>query len=69
MKREIKSYKRNTMKRILFSTLLLAWLLPMTMQGQVRRKIIDNGGSRPQPPVTVQADGMPTASVTFTATK
>lgn len=30
---------------------------------------VNNGGSRPQPPVTVQADGMPTASVTFTATK
>ncbi len=57
------------MKRILFSTLLLAWLLPVAMQGQVRQKTIDNGGSRPQPPVTVQADGMPTASVTFTATK
>ena len=33
------------MKRILFSTLLLAWLLPVAMQGQVKRKSIDNGGS------------------------
>ena len=57
------------MKKILFSTLLLAWLLPVAMQGQVKRKSIDNGGSQPQPPVTVQADGMPAVSVTFTATK
>lgn len=57
------------MKRMIISMLLLAWLLPVAMQGQVRQKTIDNGGSRPQPPVTVQADGMPTASVTFTATK
>lgn len=33
------------MKRILFSTLLLAWFLPVAMQGQVKRKSIDNGGS------------------------
>ena len=33
------------MKKILFSTLLLVWLLPVAMQGQVRRKSIDNGGS------------------------
>lgn len=57
------------MKRMIISMLLLAWLLPVAMQGQVRQKTIDNGGSRPQPPVNVQADGMPTASVTFTATK
>ena len=57
------------MKRMIISMLLLAWLLPVAMQGQVRQKTIDNGGSQPQPPVTVQADGMPTASVTFTATK
>jgi cephalosporin-C deacetylase-like acetyl esterase len=33
------------MKRILFSTFLLAWLLPLAMQGQVKQKTIDNGGS------------------------
>ena len=33
------------MKRIILSTLLLAWLLPMAMQGQEKQKTIDNGGS------------------------
>lgn len=33
------------MKRILFSTFLLAWLLPLSMLAQVKQKTIDNGGS------------------------
>ncbi|MBR1520429.1 MAG: hypothetical protein IJ635_04250 [Bacteroidaceae bacterium] len=33
------------MKRMILSALLLAWLLPVTMQGQGKRKSIDNGGS------------------------
>ena len=35
------------MKRFFLSTLLMAWLLPVAMQGQERHKTIDNGGSGP----------------------
>lgn len=58
------------MKRILFSTLLLAWLSTLTTVIAQPRKITGMDADSPGPvTVTVQADGMPAASVTFTASK